>query len=184
MQNTIRRPLVCIATLMVALAASSPTTAADMVLVADGQARATIVVAKDGAEPARQKIQTAAEELQAYVREDLRRQAADRRRFAEPGRSADPRGPEPAERLPGRGDSRRSQSGPPRGRFCDRLQRRPAAPGRQQRRPLPRHRVRGLRFSPQPGRAVVHAGRVRRDRAARRRRSACPSSGWRRSRTS
>ena len=54
----------------------------------------------------------------------------------------------------------------PRGRFRDRLPGRPAAPGRQQRRPLPRHGIRGLRLPPQPGRAVVHAGRVRRDRAA------------------
>ena len=95
-----------------------------------------------------------------------------------------PRGPEPVERWAGRGDSRRRDFRPPRGRFRHRLQRQPAAASRQQRRPLPRHRVCGLRFPPQPGRAMVHAGRVRRDRAAHRRRSACPSSGWRRSPTS
>ena len=68
MQDTIRRPLMCTAILVTALAAGSPTAAADMVLVADGQPRATIVVAKDTAAPARQKIRTAAEELQTYVR--------------------------------------------------------------------------------------------------------------------
>jgi len=39
----------------------------EMVIVQDGQPRATIVVARDAAEGAKQKIQTAAEELQAYV---------------------------------------------------------------------------------------------------------------------
>ena len=41
--------------------------AADMIIVLDGQPRATIVVAKDAADPINQKIQMAAEELQAYV---------------------------------------------------------------------------------------------------------------------
>ncbi len=39
----------------------------EMVIVQDGQPRATIVVAKDAAGPAKQKIKTAAEELQTYV---------------------------------------------------------------------------------------------------------------------
>jgi hypothetical protein len=58
---------VYIASFILALTASSLATAADMTLVAEGQPRATIVVAKAGAEPARKKIQTAAEELQAYL---------------------------------------------------------------------------------------------------------------------
>ena len=41
--------------------------AAEMVIVQDGQPRAIIVVAKDMAGPAKQKIQTAAHELQAYI---------------------------------------------------------------------------------------------------------------------
>jgi hypothetical protein len=41
--------------------------AAEMVLVQDGQPQATIVVAKDGEDPVKQKIHTAAEELQTYV---------------------------------------------------------------------------------------------------------------------
>lgn len=42
-------------------------TAAEMTIVENGQPRATIVVAKDSPEPVKQKIQTAAEELQTYV---------------------------------------------------------------------------------------------------------------------
>lgn len=49
------------------LFSARPATAGDMIIVQDGQPRATIVVAKDAAEPAKGKIQTAAEELQAYV---------------------------------------------------------------------------------------------------------------------
>jgi hypothetical protein len=45
----------------------SQAAAADLVIVQDGQARATIVVAKDVAAPAKQKLQTAAEELQTYL---------------------------------------------------------------------------------------------------------------------
>ena len=41
--------------------------AADMVIVQDGQPQATIVVAKDGADTIKQKVKTAADELQAYV---------------------------------------------------------------------------------------------------------------------
>src|SRR5208283_3108951 len=42
-------------------------TAAELVIVQDGQPRATIVVAKDAVGLAKQKIKTAAEELQTYV---------------------------------------------------------------------------------------------------------------------
>jgi hypothetical protein len=41
--------------------------AAEMVIVQDGQPQATIVVAKEAAEPVQRKIRTAAEELQTYV---------------------------------------------------------------------------------------------------------------------
>jgi hypothetical protein len=41
--------------------------AAELVIVQDGQPRATIVVAKDAAEPIQKKLRTAAEELQTYV---------------------------------------------------------------------------------------------------------------------
>jgi hypothetical protein len=41
--------------------------AADMVIVQEGQPRATIVVAQDAAGPVKQKLQLAAEELQTYV---------------------------------------------------------------------------------------------------------------------
>ena len=41
--------------------------AADMVIVQDGQPQATIVVAKEGADTIKQKVKTAADELQAYV---------------------------------------------------------------------------------------------------------------------
>jgi len=44
-----------------------PAAAAEMVIVQDSQARATIVVAKDAPDPVRQKTRTAAEELQGYV---------------------------------------------------------------------------------------------------------------------
>jgi len=47
--------------------AAGSATGADMIIVQDGRPRATIVVAGDAAPPARQKIQTAAEELQAYL---------------------------------------------------------------------------------------------------------------------
>ncbi|MBC8869133.1 MAG: DUF4838 domain-containing protein [Planctomycetes bacterium] len=46
---------------------TTPVAAAEMVIVQDGQPQATIVVAEDGADPSKQKIRTAAEELQAYV---------------------------------------------------------------------------------------------------------------------
>lgn len=50
-----------------ALLLARSSTAGEMVVVQDGQPRATIVVAKDAAEPAKGKLQTAAAELPAYV---------------------------------------------------------------------------------------------------------------------
>jgi hypothetical protein len=49
------------------LLSAGSATAGEMVVVQDGQPRATIVVAKEAADGAKQKIQTAADELQAYV---------------------------------------------------------------------------------------------------------------------
>ena len=106
-------------------------TSGEMVLVQDGQPRATIVVAKDVAEGAKQKIQTAAEELQAYVQKISGAKLADRGRYAKRPGAGDSRRPQPLERCPGRGDSRRRDCRPPRGRLRDRLPGRPAALGRQ-----------------------------------------------------
>ncbi len=50
-----------------ALLLARSSAAGEMVVVQNGQPRATIIVAKDVAEPAKGKLQTAAEELQAYV---------------------------------------------------------------------------------------------------------------------
>lgn len=49
------------------LLAALPAKAEELVIVQDGQPRATIVIAKEAAEPIKQKIHTAAEELQTYV---------------------------------------------------------------------------------------------------------------------
>lgn len=49
------------------LLASEEVLAADLVIVQDGQPKATIVIAQDAPESIRQKLQTAAEELQTYL---------------------------------------------------------------------------------------------------------------------
>lgn len=58
---------VLLSSVLGALLTTATATAADLVLVQDSLPRATIVIAKDGAEPIRQKLRTAAEELQTYV---------------------------------------------------------------------------------------------------------------------
>ncbi len=69
MGDTISRLIFSIGFLAIlSLETTGPAVAAEMVIVQDGQPRATIVVAKDTAGPVKQKIQTAAEELQSYVR--------------------------------------------------------------------------------------------------------------------
>lgn len=53
--------------LWLGLLATAAAAAADLVIVQDGQPKATIVIAKEAPEPVRQKLQTAAEELQNYL---------------------------------------------------------------------------------------------------------------------
>ena len=69
MRDTIPRLLFSIGLFIIisSMAATDGAVAAEMVIVQDGQPRATIVVAKGPAGPARQKIQTAAEELRTYI---------------------------------------------------------------------------------------------------------------------
>ena len=73
MRDTVPRLLLCTGFLIVSNmvttgpAAGAAQRSAEIVIVQDGQPRATIVVAKDTAGPAMQKIKTAAEELQAYI---------------------------------------------------------------------------------------------------------------------
>ncbi len=49
------------------LLATAEAAAADLVIVQDGQPKATIVIAKEAPDPVRQKLQTAADELQTYL---------------------------------------------------------------------------------------------------------------------
>ena len=68
MRGSIPGLLVCIGSLAIpSMATNGSAVAAEMVIVQDGQPRATIVVAKDPAGPAREKTQTAARELQSYI---------------------------------------------------------------------------------------------------------------------
>ena len=60
-----------------AMLATVGATAAELVIVQDGQPKAAIVVAKGMDEKAAAKVKTAAEELQTYLK-NLRRQIADR----------------------------------------------------------------------------------------------------------
>ena len=70
--------------------------AGDLVIVQDGQPRATIVVARDAAAPIKQKIQTAAEELPALPGENIGGETADCGRWEKPVGIAHSRGPKPA----------------------------------------------------------------------------------------
>jgi len=68
MRHAIGRVLGCIVLGVIhSPPAAGPAAAAEMTLVENGRPRATIVVAKDAAEPAKHKIHTAAEELQTYL---------------------------------------------------------------------------------------------------------------------
>ncbi len=114
-----------------ALLLARSSAAGEMVVVQNGQPRATIIVAKDVAEPAKGKLPNGGRRVAGLRAEDVRGEAADRGRRAGRGGAGDSRGPEPAERCIGRAGSRRSGSRSPRRGFRDCLPRRPAAPGGQ-----------------------------------------------------
>jgi len=69
MRDTIPKLFFCVGFLTIpSTVTTGLAVAAEMVIVEGGHPRATIVVAKDTAGPAKQKIKAAAEELHSYVR--------------------------------------------------------------------------------------------------------------------